>query len=81
LKLINQNYKGISVAIAVGRITSTFVPFIIYPIYLHDKWLPYLIYALLYLVAFLIMLSYPIDLTGYELDNNVKKNIFYLFNI
>lgn len=63
---------GVGTTMAMGRIAGSIVPFIIYPIYFTDNYLPFIICSGLSLIVGILLIFYPIDLTKKPLDQ-LKK--------
>ena len=67
--LIAESYStlhrsiGIGTALSIGRISGAIAPFVLYPIFLEDKWKPFLIYGYLSIIALVVIATYPVDLT------------------
>ena len=62
---------GLGVGGALARIISASAPFIVYSIFLKDHFLPYLIFGICYFLSLIVMYSFPVDLTGQNLDDKV----------
>lgn len=60
---------GIGFTYGIGRLGAGTAPFLFYPLFLIDVYLPYLVCAgIVTLVLLIAMISYPIDLTQKPLD-------------
>ena len=59
---------GLSVGGSIGRLASAFVPIIIFPIFLEDTFMPFLVFAILLIFALIAIINYPVDTTLQELD-------------
>lgn len=55
---------GIAASSSIGRIVSSLAPFILFPIYLKDKYLPFLLYTVCTAITLLCTLTFPSDNTG-----------------
>ncbi|KAL4432738.1 hypothetical protein ABPG74_011559 [Tetrahymena malaccensis] len=79
--LISESYDtihrslGLGFCTAVGRAMGAISPFILYEIYLFNKWIVFLIFASLVFITFLIFLSYPADKTSKPLDQDHTKEV------
>ena len=59
---------GIGACQGIGRIAGAFAPAIIFPLYYRDNYQPFLLAMISELLMFIIMLTYPYDLTQLPLD-------------
>lgn len=54
---------------ASGRIFSAISPFVVYEIYVKNNYLPFLVFAWVCLIPAVALLTYPVEATGKELDD------------
>ena len=51
---------GIALPTAIGRSMGAISPFVIYELYLYDKWLVFLVFSIMASGIFLLFITYPI---------------------
>jgi hypothetical protein len=59
---------GLGTTNAMGRIAGSIAPFVAFPIFFTNNYLPFLICSVTAFITFLILSCYPIDLTKKPLD-------------
>ena len=69
-------YRAVGIAFvgSAGRILSAVAPFVIFSMYQTDNYSPFLMFAILSLMTLMAMISFPIDLTGKEIDMKTNYN-------
>ncbi|KAL4479155.1 hypothetical protein ABPG72_008985 [Tetrahymena utriculariae] len=81
IPLISESYDtihrslGLGFCTAVGRAMGAISPFILYEVYLFNKWVVFLIFASLVFITFVTFLSFPVDKTSKPLDQDHTKEI------
>ena len=65
---------GLTTLGASGRMFSAISPFIVYEMYVRNNYLPFLVFATVILIPAIVMLTFPVEATGKELDD---QNILY----
>lgn len=59
---------GVAIVGALGRLAAAISPYLMFELFLKDPYLPFFIYAKLYLIGFIIMITYPFDFTGRDME-------------
>ncbi|CAK62871.1 unnamed protein product (macronuclear) [Paramecium tetraurelia] len=64
---------GVGTTMAMGRIAGSLAPFVVFPIYFNNNYLPFLICGVCSFFMLILLISYPIDLTKKPLDQLKKQ--------
>ena len=67
----STEYRAVAITTlgATGRIFSAISPFIVYEIYVRNNYLPFLVFAIGISIPAFVMLTFPAESTGKEIDD------------